>query len=241
MAVSKGVITSSNVKVNGLLDQNTHGYSINEDNNAIPLKRFIHCDDCGKPMRGYLVHKKKIHYYKCNTIGCGNNKSAATLNQRFATILEAFRLDVASDLLQLIKNQTVATFNQLTKGHEGEYAVLQKQHEELTEKVNRLEERFIDEEINSELYNNYSEKFSIEKKEIEKDLSKASKQVSNLEECVEVAISFASKLPSNWLSADYFTKHQIQFLVFPEGIMYNKKNDICRTNRINTVFAHIAH
>ena len=169
------------LKVNGLLDQNTHGYTINEENNAIPLKRFIHCDDCGKPMRGYLVHKKNIYYYKCNTVGCGNNKNASSLNQRFAKILEAFRLDQAIEFIDLIKKQTIATFNQLTKGQEDEYVVLQKQLQELMQKIDRLEERFINEEINGELYNKYYEKFSLEKKELEKNLLKASKQVSNLE------------------------------------------------------------
>jgi site-specific DNA recombinase len=48
-------------------------------------------------------------------------------------------------------------------------------------------------------------------------------------------------LPSKWLSADYFTKQQIQFLIFPEGISYNKQTDGCRTRRVNTVFAYIAY
>jgi len=87
------------LKVNGLLNQNAHGYTIKEENDNLPLKRFIHCDDCGKPMRGYIVQKKNIHYYKCNTVGCGNNKSAKTLNERFAKILEAFKLDVAADVV----------------------------------------------------------------------------------------------------------------------------------------------
>ena len=37
------------LKVNGLLDSNTHGYTIEEENEAIPLKRFLRCDGCGKP------------------------------------------------------------------------------------------------------------------------------------------------------------------------------------------------
>ncbi len=69
------------LKVNGLLDNNAHGYNLVETNNNIPLKRFLFCDECGKPMRGYLVKKKNIHYYKCNTIGCGNNKNAEILNR----------------------------------------------------------------------------------------------------------------------------------------------------------------
>lgn len=66
-------------------------------------------------MRGYIVQKKAIHYYNCCTIGCANNRNAQVLNQWFAKLLEVFKLDVADDLLQLIKQQTIATFNQFIK------------------------------------------------------------------------------------------------------------------------------
>jgi hypothetical protein len=35
-------------------------------------------------------------------------------------------------------------------------------------------------------------------------------------------------------------KQQIQFMLFPEGMSYNRKNDECRTPRINEVFLQIA-
>ena len=229
------------LQVNGLLDQNTHGYSIKEENDAIPLKRFVSCDSCTKPMRGYIVQKKKIYYYKCNTVGCGNNKSAKSLNHAFARILEYFKLDITVELIDLIRKQTIATFNQLTEGHQDAYQLLQTQYKEINKKIERLEERFIEEEIKPDLYSKYAEKYRSEKKEIEAHLLKASQQVSNLEECVDMAIGFATKLPFKWLSADYFTKQQIQFLIFPEGMSYDKQTDRCRTKRVNTVFAYIAY
>ena len=33
---------------------------------------------------------------------------------------------------------------------------------------------------------------------------------------------------------------QLQYLLFPEGLLYDKKNDTVRTNRINTLFHEIA-
>jgi hypothetical protein len=68
---------------------------------------------------------------------------------------------------------------------------LQTQYTEINKKIERLEERFIEEEINPDLYSKYAEKYRIERKEIEANLLKASKQVSNLEECVDIAIGFA--------------------------------------------------
>jgi site-specific DNA recombinase len=120
-----------------LLDKNTHGYKVNEKNDAIPLKCFLLCDHCAKPLRGYVVQKKNIHYYKCCTIGCGN-KNASSLNKTFARILEAFKLDTATDVIGLIKKQTVATFNQLTKGQED---ALHARHRKLVKKIGRLEDR----------------------------------------------------------------------------------------------------
>lgn len=38
---------------------------------------------------------------------------------------------------------------------------------------------------------------------------------------------------------DYADKQQLQNLIFPEGMYYNRKNDQCRTPRINSVFAYM--
>jgi site-specific DNA recombinase len=228
------------LQVNGMINKHTHGYSINEENEAIPLKRFLYCAECGRALRGYIVKQRNIYYYKCCTKGCCNNKSAEMLNKTFKQILNVLKLD-AIELVDYIKKQAVATFNQLTKDEDNSYQVLQKQYQELKQRINRLEERYINEEINGDLYSRYLDKYLLEKKEIEDNLLKATKQVSNIEECIEVATGIAAKLPLKWLSADYITKQSIQNLVFPEGISYDKKKDECRTTRINWLFAYVAH
>jgi len=43
-----------------------------------------------------------------------------------------------------------------------------------------------------------------------------------------------------WASSGYEAKHKLQYLVFPEGILYNKKKDESRTIRINSIFSAIA-
>ncbi|MBW4888452.1 recombinase family protein [Mucilaginibacter sp. HMF5004] len=140
------------LRVNGLMDNNTHGYKVQEENDHLPLKRFLRCGKCDQMLHGYVVKKKGIHYYKCSTVGCGTNRNANVLNNRFAEVLEVLKLDVGKDVLKLIKQQAIATFNQFTKGYEDGYSVLQKKHKELTTKIARLEERFIEEDITSELY-----------------------------------------------------------------------------------------
>ncbi|WP_390936558.1 recombinase family protein [Parapedobacter soli] len=229
------------LKVNGLLKENHQGYTVKEENANIPLKRFLICDHCGKPLRGYIVQKKNLHYYKCCTKGCNNNKSAKVLNSLFERILDTFKIDMATDVIDLIKQQTVAVFNQLTAGKQDDYQHLQQQHREIVIKINRLEERYIEEEVGGELYHKYHQRYNDERKEIEKKLMTLSRQVSNLDDSIGFVIKFALELPLKWVSADYNTKQRIQFLLFPQGIRYSKKTDESRTPRINLLFLYIAY
>ena len=47
---------------------------------------------------------------------------------------------------------------------------------------------------------------------------------------------YAGKFNTMWDSADYSQKQQLQKLIFPQGMYYNKKKDTCRTDRVNAVF-----
>ena len=82
----------------------------------------------------------------------------------------------------------------------------------------------------------YRLKYDNEKEEIEKNLLLLSKQVSNLEKVTNIALKFCIELPKKWFFADYHTKQQLQQLLFPSGIFYDKKSDKCRTSKINSVF-----
>ncbi|MFA4980214.1 MAG: hypothetical protein WC589_22080, partial [Sphingobacterium sp.] len=179
--------------------------------------------------------------YKCNTKHCCVNKSAKALNDYFTRVLSYFSLSVDSDAIGLIKSQMIATFNQLTKEVEDNYNELLKEYKILKEKIYRLEERYIEEEIDKELYDKFLSKYMGNKREMEDKLEKASNKVSNLDECVQLAIDFAVKMPSSWVSSDYVTKQSIQNLIFPEGLFYSKNLDKCRTERINLVFLYLAY
>jgi len=53
-------------------------------------------------------------------------------------------------------------------------------------------------------------------------------------------MNMAKNISQLWISSDYYEKQQLQYLVFPEGMLYDKKNNAVRTNRINTLFREIA-
>jgi site-specific DNA recombinase len=100
-------------------------------------------------------------------------------------------------------------------------------------KADRLEERYISEEINRDMFEKYQAKFNEDIKSIQQELGKVKKGVSNPEKCIENAVDFASKLANMWDLANYQGKQKLQYLVFPDGIYFNKKTDGCRTENIN--------
>lgn len=229
------------LKVNDILDENHHGYTVKHENEEVPLKNFVKCDHCGASMPGYIVKKKNLWYYKCRTIGCCNNKSAKKMHQDFVGMLTPFQINYSDQLTKLMKREILSNLSSHLQARQSEEQLIRKQLLEVNAKIDRLEERFILEEISREQFLKFTDKFKDERVEINKQLERYSKKVSNLEKSVDELINFSRYLPSLWTSSQYITKVRLQNFIFPQGITYNKKNDECRTKEINPLFSYIAH
>ena len=53
-------------------------------------------------------------------------------------------------------------------------------------------------------------------------------------------MQISMKLPSLWASGDINQKENLQKLVFPNGVTYDRKNGAFRTEKVNEVFRCIA-
>ena len=224
------------LEVNGILAGNKQGYRVKSENDDVPLKRFLKCDNCGRYLRAYKASKNQEYYYKCNTPGCNCNKRANSLHDVFDNMLSKYSLDVSEDMKVLVTEQMIATYNQLNEQSIDDSTKIEGQLNELGKKLERLEERYIEEEINKDMFDKYQLKYRKEMKETEMQLSRIGKKVSNLDQYIESAIEFSSKLSTVWHSSDYARKQLLQFLVFPDGIYYNRKSDECRTRKVNSFF-----
>lgn len=219
------------LRVNEIQNKNSHGYASTEENDNIPLKRFLRCDDCGRFLRGYIVKAKGIYYYKCNTVGCKCNKNATSLHTQFVQLLENYTFKTES-LVPLIKKQMLATYYKFVEEEVDDNTTLQKNLEEVRAKLERQKTRLKNEELSYALYLKFVDDLEKEQREIEEELAKPSKGVSNPEKCIEFAVTYPMKLAPLWSSAKYSDKQRLQFLVFPEGIFYNRKTDGCRPKKL---------
>jgi site-specific DNA recombinase len=226
------------LKVNKMLSKVSHVVKWNAKNDNIPLKGFIKCE-CGTSFTGYIVQKKGLYYYKCHAKGCGCNVSAKKLNQIFAHILEYFTLE--QKYIPVLKDVVYARFKELNEQHLETSTALERQLTEVLHKAEKLEEKFINDEIDSELFQRFRIKYREEKDNIDRQLEKAVVKTSNLPQMVDLSLNIASNLSATWVSGDYETKQKVQKMLFPEGMCYDKKNGLLRTHRVNSVFHTISN
>ena len=111
---------------------------------------------------------------------------------------------------------------------------------ELTQDIDRLELRFIKNDIDKDLYQKYRSIFKEEKDLLEKEIESSKFDSSNLENAIKKTIDITGNPLQIWLSSDYDDKQRLQYLIFPDGIRYNKKNKVVRTPKINSVFTCVA-
>ena len=227
------------LKVHQNLEKFGGGYKVEHEVEELPLKQFVKCECCGNSMTGYLVKKKNLYYYKCNVVGCANNRSQKVLHEKFEDLLCNYKLE--KKWSTVFKNLLISLLNQKTEINESDKKALQVELASLKKKLENAEERFVNGEIDQTLYVKYRDKFRSNIHQMELELDNSQNQLSNLEKAVDKCIKLSLELPSLWRKANFRGKQRIQNLLFPEGIHYNRENDDYRTTKINLLFSAIPY
>jgi len=205
---------------------------------ALPLKRFMRCNECDTPMTGYLVKAKGLYYYKCRTSGCKHTASAKKLHVHFEQILDLFQLDACD--IPLVEETIKIYYSEFFKERESEKKTLQTKRSSIQKQIDTIEERHVLGKIKDDLFDKYHTKYTTELEEIEREISKDSIDSSNLEKCLKKVLEFCLKPREWWQSQGIEQKIKIQNVIFPEGISLSKQNKGVLTTRINSLFAPVA-
>lgn len=203
----------------------------------LPLKVFAKEEYSGSPFTGYYKKDKNKFYYKARDKGAKTNVSAQKLNSHFEKLLLAFEFN------KILKDDLKSSLlKKLTDRFRDQIEVIKTNKSRMTELTNQIEgmeERFVLGEITREQWRKYSEKLSYQKELLLREIEDNEKISSNLEKVVEKGLQIAENLQQEWISSSFDNKVKLQYLVFPEGITYNKENDSVRTKRVNSIFAEI--
>jgi len=202
----------------------------------LPLKTFAKDEISLSPFTGYI--QKGIYYYKTRHTGTCINVEAKHLNNLFINELKNFEF-VKHHTSQLQKAISLE-INKKLKNQIEEQATCKLQLTEICKKSEKLELKFIEGELNKELYDKYSNKYITEKHDLQEKIDALSVNSSNLETMIEKGLQLAGNISEIWAFSEFDDKKKLQELVFPEGILYNKKIDAVRTPRTNSIFKAIA-
>lgn len=126
-------------------------------------------------------------------------------------------------------------FNESAKKSITHLAILKGRLTEIANKIEAIEERYAIGELEKDLYTKFISKYRIEKSDVSKEIDSLDFKNSNLEKRVERYCQILQNLPSLWKSSGYKGKLELQELLFPKGIMYDREKSDYRTTEINEV------
>lgn len=220
-----------------------------EDN--LPLKNKVCCSKCSKPMTGYYVKKKQkkgdpkeyyekqtqIPYYKCNTVGCKVNVSAKHMHAQMHEILSSF--SISPDMVDVLKEVLTETFLENNKDLLQKKKILESQALKLRERIKSIEDKFIDDLIDKEVYNVRRQEFKHELEGLIIELESIPNNLSNPQEFIDYSLKLMTKIGEIWNLSNNSRKLVLLSLVFPKGLSYSKDENSYRTPEVNQLFSLI--
>ena len=216
------------------------GMKQTKENELLPLRKFITCDVCGEPFTGYVVKARGKWYYKCRTKGCRCNQSVSTLHEAFKNFLSGFMID--EKYSDLIRYQLEHIIEEGTKEERELSKLLKTRITQVQNKIDKLDERyFITGDLPEAKYKQLSTQLQEEKAAVEAELEALTvEDISNISELVNTVVSISANLAPTWVSSTFEQKLQLQKLVFPKGIVFDRQNRSFRTIAVNPAISVIA-
>ncbi len=227
------------LQANNIGSQNPRsGIAKMNNQDELALKVFMKDLVNKSPFTGYYNKKKKIYYYKSRDKGSKVNINAKKLNSQFLAILSNFEYDNTQK--DTIKRKLEAKLSTLLEQNPVDKKANNKRIGELQNTLHALEERFVLNEITAEQYAKFTKKYQAQIDEMLQENSQNENLSSNLKKSISKGLEIAENICQMWVLADFFDKQRLQYLVFPEGMLYDKENGVVRTAKVNSIFKEIA-
>ncbi len=206
------------LKINDKSKKHRYGIKLSNDNKNLPLRRFVISAQHKVPMTGYLVRKKGLHYYKTNIVGAKENVSAKLMHQQFKDLLQSFDFG-STKLKEPLKDVMLSVFTENYHESIEQIDTNKGLLIDIEVKLDKLEEKFILDQISKDQYDKFRLKFNSEKEDIHTNIKELGFDLSNLQKALELVVDISPKLHYTWDSGNLETKRSIQKMLFPNGIL----------------------
>ncbi len=188
-----------------------------------PLRRFVRCGVCGRPLTGGWSRGKTASYPYYNCVGCkGLNVRKAVLEERFVQLLDDLR--PKEEVLKLLSAAVLDRWNGERKDVVDRRTAIERRIDDLRRRKERVVEAY--------LYENALDKETYQRHlgRVEEELTLADLDLYDVkidEFDIEGTLSFAEHLVSNasrlWIQAGLDQRQRLQKVFFPEGVTFDGK------------------
>ena len=203
------------------------------------LRKFLVCPHCGKAITGATSKGGsggKYPYYFCPTSGKHIRIKAETLNSAFINYISSLRpnqaiMQLYSEILNDLRKDNAREIRTIING-------IDKNILEINERMNKIEDKYLDGEIDKEAYNRMitRQKQQLKTMEDKKDLLEASNR-AKIEPQLKYSIDLINNIDKFFQYAPAEAKVKVLSSIFPEKIEFDGNN--FRTANMNSVLALI--
>jgi site-specific DNA recombinase len=214
--------------------KNVNQKSHKEDAN-FPLRGFILCPCCNKPLTGGASkgRKKYYNYYKCQN-NCIPNIPAESGNDQFVKFLASIK--PSFEVVELYQLMLKDIFKSNGKDKRDKIQKLKKSKEESESALKSAYEKYFEGRlIDERTFNNATQLFEKKIADINTDIEMLKNEPEDVDRHTEFALPFLTNLDFHYKQSDLNTKKFIIGSIFPEKIYYSEKG--YRTTSMNRVLA----
>lgn len=203
-----------------------------------PLRKFVMCEDCRKPLRGSASTGrggKKYPRYHCSTPGCKSRYiKPDELHEQFLDLLT--RLSPDNGRLNLLKTLIVRVWRDEVKTMRERKNKLNSEIDKLSEQKLDAAEKVITGELTASEKTALTKRLTLKIGTAKTELRKIEGRIGTKEDAVEYALSYLGNAPRLWNSASPEMKQVYQRMIFPEGLPYNLSTNQFGTAKMSNLY-----
>ncbi len=216
-------------------------YNMNDDD--FPLRRWVLCPECGRPMTADRPRSKsgKRHlYYHCYRKGCalrGKNIPQAVMHADMESLLCNIQPDPM--LLNLARGLMVDAYNEQHKDAQAQQQAAKVKIVAMQAEKEKAFNLLMNSANNQEIANMCSERINMLTEQINRMQAEMNEVVAEempLEYALDTVCKFMTHPVDVWRCGDYHQKQGVLNLCFSEKIAYDKAEKF-RTPKLSPIFA----
>lgn len=213
------------------------GLEHSTNNARYPLRRFVRCVRCEEYMTASKPDNSPRYYCHRTTCRGTGSMMASVVHEKFEDLLRTIEPKPSTVKLmkEILKRQTLKELGNINQ----DLAELRDRLDGIATTRTQTIKSFISGKISDEDKQSVIDDLDVEKSELSGQLAELEQRQSISETQIEYALNFMTDIAKLWADAPLDVKQKFQNLIFPEGFIYDIKNDNFISTKISPLYRGI--